>query len=290
MSALYDGEIVDAHIHLWTHAPGRYRWIDAEPANPLARSFAPDDYLCATGELKVVGAVWIEALADDPEAELAQAAALADALPMAMTAHAPLDAPDIEARLDRLTAISRRLRGVRDIVAARPGAPTLARGRDLLARPAFAHGLRALAARGLVFDLLIEPEQMPLALALADLAPDLQIVIEHAGNPDLSSPQGTALWREAMRAAAERPRISVKLSALHCRAPGASDEDLAAPILWTVAQFGVERVAFASDFPAHDRTCSLQRSYLTFRRAVSGLGAAAQRALFHDNARRIYRF
>lgn len=184
----------------------------------------------------------------------------------------------------------RRLRGIRDIVAVRPGQPSFARGRDLLVRPAFEAGLRALADRNLVFDLMIEPWQMPAALVLARRLPHLAFVIEHAGSPDFQNDKTSSLWGDAMRAAARLPNVAVKISALHCRMRDWSDARLAPPIHSLAEWFGASRLAFASDFPVHDRTVPFARAFHTFRLAVAEFSQAEQRAMFHDTARRLYRF
>jgi predicted TIM-barrel fold metal-dependent hydrolase len=289
---LYDGPIIDAHHHLWTYAPGAIPWLDGAGSETLARSFAPADYRRAAGELNIVGTVWIEAVAADPLAEAVDATAfhrLDSGLCNALVAHLPLDAPNIEARLNGLREAAPGLRGIRDIVAIRPGHASFARRPDLLASPAFEAGLRTLAEHGLVFDLMLEPWQMGEALVLARRLPNLSIVIEHAGSPDFSSSQGTGLWRDAMRAAAECPNIAVKISALHCRMPDWTDERLAEPILALLDGFGADRLAFASDFPVHDASCPFERAFETFRKAVAGRSPSEQTALFHDTARRLYR-
>ncbi len=286
---LYSGPIVDAHHHFWRHRPGARPWLDREP--DLARDFGPAEHAAALAGITVTATVWIEALAADPLAEAAEAQAVAADMPhfcTAIVAHAPLDAPDLAARLDALEAAAPNLAGVRDIVAVRPDGSGFARAPDLLRRPAFLAGLAALAARGLVFDLMLEPHQMADALAAVDRVPDLAVAIEHAGSPDLATPEGTVLWREAMRRAALRPNVSVKLSALHCRMPGWTDAALAGPIRFLVATFGPERIAFATDFPVHDRHCPAARGLDTVRLALADLSGTEQRAIFHDTARRLY--
>mgnify|MGYP001809663277 CR=1 FL=1 len=290
--ARYRGPIVDAHHHLWRDAAATIPWLRAPGNASLAADCGPAELRAAAGRLDIVASVWIEALAADPIAEAVAAAAVHAADPRvatAIVAHAPLDAPDIGDRLDRLREAVPTLRGIRDIVAVRPGQASFARAPDLLSRPAFAEGLRALATRGLVFDLMLEPWQMPEALALARAIPELTVIIEHAGSPDFSTEEGAALWGAAMRAASRVPNVAVKISALHCRMPGWTDQRLQAPILELVDWFGAGRLAFASDFPVHDRTVPFARAYETFARAVEGLTAAEQAALFHDTARRLYR-
>lgn len=287
--ARYAGPVIDAHHHLWGSSAD-IAWLKHQPA--LARGFTPADYFAAAAPLDIVATVWIEAAASDPLAEAKGAAALNAADPRlaaAVVAHAPLDAPDLADRLDRLADAAPVLRSIRDIVAVRPGFPSFARAPDLMDRPAFANGLRHLARRGLAFDLMLEPWQMPAALRLAAAVPELQFTVEHAGSPDFSSPAGAVLWSDAMRAAAELPNIAVKISALHCRMPEWTDAALAVPILQLVEWFGTDRLAFASDFPAHDRTVPFARGFVTFAEAVRSLSIDEQAALFHGNARRIYR-
>ncbi|MCX5496153.1 amidohydrolase family protein [Kaistia dalseonensis] len=290
--ALYDGPIIDAHHHLWTFDAAELPWLAAEANAPLARDFGAEDYGTAAGDLPIVATVWIEALARSSEREALAACAVRRRtlwLCNALVAHAPLDAPDIADRLDALRAALPRLRGIRDIVAVRRGANSFARRPDLLERPEFLEGLRALAERNLAFDLMLEPWQMKDALRLVKRLPGLQFIIEHAGSPDFSSDEGAALWQGAMKAAAAYPNVAVKISALHCRMPGWTDERLAGPIRALVDWFGVDRLAFASDFPVHDLSCPFRRAFETLGRAVAVLSPAAQRALFHDTAQALYR-
>jgi predicted TIM-barrel fold metal-dependent hydrolase len=290
--ARYRGPVVDAHHHLWRRGRETIPWLAGTGNEALADDYRPADYREAAGGLDIVATVWIEAVARDPLAEAKEAAQLhriEPSMASAIVAHAPLDAPDITDRLDRLADAATQLAGIRDIVAVRPGHSSFARASDLLRRPAFAAGLAELARRGLVFDLMLEPWQMAEALALARRLPELQIVIEHAGSPDFASEDGTQLWRDAMRSAAALPNIAVKISALHCRMPGWTDARLAEPIRDLVDWFGPERLAFASDFPVHDRTTPFARGFETFAEAVSDLSEREQAALFHDTARRLYR-
>src|SRR6056297_2685399 len=161
--ALYPGPIIDAHHHLWQYDPERFPWLAEPGREAFARNALPAHHRAAVAPHPVAATVWIEALAADPQAEAAAAQAWADADPAictAIVAHCPLDAPDVEARLDRLAEAVPNLRGIRDIVAWRPGRPSFARRGGLLEDGGFERGLRALARRGLVFDLMALPHQL----------------------------------------------------------------------------------------------------------------------------------
>ena len=49
----------------------------------------------------------------------------------------------------------------------------------------FRENVRRIAGSGLTFDLCVLPRQMKQAIALVDLAPDVQFVLDHCGVPDI---------------------------------------------------------------------------------------------------------
>ena len=57
----------------------------------------------------------------------------------------------------------------------------------------------------------------------------------------------------------------------------------------TIELFGVERCMFASNFPVDGLCASYQTIFNGFDTIVADFSDAARRALFHDNAIRIYR-
>ena len=292
MTGLYDGPIIDAHHHLWRYHPATYPWLSDPRLESLRRHMDGATYRAAAGALDIRGSVWVEALACNPLAEAiaAEQVHVSDpTLNNAIVAHVPLHAPDVEARLDALRAAVPHLRGVRDIIAARLDGADLGRDADPFFGPAFEHGLQAVARHDLVFDLLVEATQLRDAARLFRRLPQVRVVIEHAGSPDFAVSGGTALWRDGLTAMARLPQVAIKISALHCRHPDWTDEKLAVHIRTIVDLFGPDRVAFASDYPVHDRTCAFERAFLTFRRSVCHLPTSVQTRLFHDTAVALYR-
>lgn len=284
------GPVIDAHHHLWRATPGAHPWIEGNAA--LARDFTAADHAAAFAGTPIAATVWIEALAADPEAELSRAEAERQAsggrVASALIAHAPLDAPDIGDRLERLAAISPALRGVRDIVSAGAGRPSPARHPDLLARPGFRAGLAALADRGLVFDLMLRPHQMPEAARLLARLPELRVAVEHAADPWDQSPEGLAAWRAGLGALAALPGTVLKVSALQCHDPGWSRDSLRRLMDAMVESFGPERLAWGSDWPVHDLACPGPLALQALRDVTADWPAPAQRALFAGTAAALY--
>lgn len=286
----YVGPVIDAHHHLWRAALGAHPWLEGKPA--LSRDFTVADYDASFAGTEIAATVWIEALAADPEVELRRAEAerrrSGGRRASALIAHAPLDAPDIGDRLDRLAALSPALRGVRDIVSAGAGRPSLARRPDLLAAPGFRRGLEALAARGLVFELMLRPHQMPQAARLLAAVPDLRVAVQHAGDPWDQSAAGLVAWADGLQALAALPDVVLKVSALQCHDPGWNRDSLRRLVDVMHARFGPARMAWGSDWPVHDLACPGPVALAAMRDILADWPAEAQQAILAGTAARLY--
>ena len=93
---------------------------------------------------------------------------------------------------------------------------------------------------------------------LAD-APDVDVVLEHAGLPWDRSDAGLARWRRGMEALAASPRVTVKISELGLRDAVWNEADNARIIRDTIAIFGAQRCLFASNFPVAGCVCRIPR-------------------------------
>jgi L-fuconolactonase len=283
--AIYQGPVVDAHHHLWTVHPGSHPWLEGRALN---RSFTAADYDQAFAGHDIAATVWIEALAADPMAELAEAEALRQStdgrIGAALIAHVQLDAHDVGDRLDACMALSPAFRGVRDILS-----PHVARAPDLLDRPGFLNGLNALAERGLVFDAMMTPPQMAQAANLFAQVPDLAVALEHAGAPHDRSTEGLAQWRAGLDAIAALPRAIVKVSALQCLEPDWTDASLSAILGPITERFAPDRMCLGTDWPVHDETCPGPEALDTFRRLTATWPEPDQRSVFQTTARNFYK-
>lgn len=100
------------------------------------------------------------------------------------------------------------------------GQPSNPGNRHLLLSPHVQAGARVLADLGLTLDVWNLGPQLGDLIALADAVPDLVIVLDHVGTPEVqgerAGPGNPAFmqWREAIRALAKRPNVRVKLGGL----------------------------------------------------------------------------
>ena len=219
--------------------------------------------------------------------------------------------------LDAHAAASERFRGIRYMLAHHPDKRVHSycadanRCRD----PAWRAGYAQLAERGLSFDAWIYAHQLGEITALAREFPEVPVILDHGGGPvGIGGPfagigptaahraDAAERWRDGIRALAELPHVSVKLSGLampllgwgyHARAqpPEAAGvaADLGPLVTFLIETFGVARCMFASNFPVDKASMSWSTLVDAFERILADRTDAERRALFHDNAARIYR-
>jgi predicted TIM-barrel fold metal-dependent hydrolase len=141
-------------------------------------------------------------------------------------------------------------------------------------------GYARLAPLGLHFELQASWRQLDEAARLARDFPDTGIVLNHTGLPLDPEIPG---WKNAVAAIAACPNVTVKISGLG-RVTRKREV-----ILSTIDRFGTARAMFASNFPVDGLCATFDEIYSGFDGATRGFAEKERRALFHDNAVRIYR-
>lgn len=296
-----DLPIIDAHQHFWELERNYHPWLQDEPPVPfrygdyraLRRSYLPADYRRDSAGHRIVGTVHVEAEHDprDPAGETRWLEALAggEGLPTVLVAQAWLHRADV-AEVLAAQAASPLVRGIRHKPAAAASPADARRGAPgSMDDPRWRDGYALLERHGLSFDLQTPWWHLDAAAELARDFPRTTIVLNHTGLPADRSAEGLAAWRAALGALAAEPNAALKISGLGV--PG-QPWTLAAngPVVRdAIAVFGVERCLFASNFPVDRLVADFDTIYNGFKAIVAERPAAEQRALFHDNAVRIYR-
>ena len=280
--------IVDAHQHFWDPRANYHPWLCDQPPvafrygdySALRRPYLPADYFADAGGHEVVKTVYVETEWDpaDPLGETAWVERLRSdtGFPTVMVAQAWLDRDDIAAVLERQAAFG-FVRGIRH--KPRPGALRDARWRA---------GYALLARFGLRFDLQAPSTALADAAALCRAFPGTQLVLNHAGLPADRSAEGIAGWKRALRGLAECPNTAIKISGLGVPGRRWTPELNREVVLSAIEIFGVQRAMFASNFPVDGLCASFEEVFSGFREIARQFSALEQRALFHDNAIRLY--
>jgi predicted TIM-barrel fold metal-dependent hydrolase len=276
--------ILDTHLHVVDQSALAYPWLSGAPA--LNRDFRYEEYAREARRLGIAASMHMEVdVADgDIEKESRYIGGLSqqpgNTIIGAISSCRP-ESPDFPAFLERQRAnpFVKGFRRVLHVVSD-----------DVSQGYLFRENVKRLAGTGLTFDLCVLPHQIPLAIELVDLAPDVQFVLDHCGVPDI---KGGALdpWRAHMTEIAKRPNVVGKVSGVVAYADPDSWTlaSLKPYVEHTISVFGWDRVVWGSDWPV----CTLGGGLSTWVAATHALtaGASAEEKakLLSGNAKRIWR-
>ncbi|MER9679937.1 amidohydrolase [Mesorhizobium sp. M0184] len=275
--------IFDTHLHLIDQSALRYPWLAGVPA--LNRDFSYDDYAVQARRAGIEGALHMEVDVDpaDIEAETSRVKALSqqkNSLLRGAIASCRPEEPGFAAYLERQRA-DPFVKGFRRVLHVMPD--------ELSEGALFRENIKRLAGSGLTFDLVVLPHQIPKATALADLAPDVQFVLDHCGVPDIKG-GAEHPWREHMAEIARRPNVVGKISGVVAYADAGSwtVETLLPYVEHTIECFGWDRVVWGSDWPV----CTLGGGLATWVAAthalLAGTSADERQQLLSGNAKRLW--
>lgn len=284
MTSIVVDTAIDAHLHLWDPGTLDYPWLDGLS---IAAAHTLRDVPARLGPAQVSGAVFVQAecVAEQRQEEIrwvqAQTPSAGGVEILGIVAAADLLAPDRDEVL-ALVSSSDRVVGIRQNIQGQP---------DGFARSLHT-GIAEAASHGLTFDICCESQQLHEVIDLIErtAASGARLVLDHLGKPRVGDSDSLPAWRDAINAIAAAPDTACKLSGLFTEmVSGAGSEHATfAPYLdHAVDAFGIDRVLYGSDWPV----CTLEGSAAQWAEIVAatiGDDAPSQRAVFHDNAARLY--
>jgi L-fuconolactonase len=273
---------IDAHVHFWDRAVLPYPWLDEVPA--IAGRHTPAELVAEAGTDAPAKIVFVECGAPW-RAEVDWVERLAAAEPRIAAIVAKCAVNEGPATVAALAELKRHplVRGVRHLIQHEPDP-------DFCARPEFIAGVQAVGAAGLSFDVCCFHHQLPAVVRLVRACPGTAFILDHFGKPGIRAGLLDP-WRTHLAELAALPNVDCKLSGLITEAD---------PVVWQAADlqpyvaharevFGPGRLLFGGDWPVVKLAGSYVRWLDTARGLVSHWSPADQTALFHENARRVYR-
>ena len=272
---------VDSHQHFWRYDPVEYAWIDESMA-ALRRDFLPPD---AKPEMDAAGldaAVAVQARQTLEETRWLLD--LADRHPFVagVVGWVDLQHDRVREQLAKL-AKHRKLVGIRHIVQSEPD------DRFLL-RPAFCHGIEALAEFGLTYDILVYPRHLPVAAEFVARFERQPFVLDHMAKPGIRDGE-IKEWEQGIRRLAEFPNVLCKLSGLVTEADWNT---------WTPSQitpyldvvfdcFGAARLMIGSDWPVCTVAADYRRTMAVVTDYLAARAAPERDAVLGDTAMRFWK-
>lgn len=294
--------VVDAHHHLWDLSRGHYPWLQ-QAYDPqafflgdyaaLCRDFLPTDYRAASAGVRVLATVHVEAERDRSE-QVAETAWLHEVhaeygFPNAVVAHAWFDRPDTE---EYLLAHLRYplVRGIRSKpVTSRSPADSVQGQPGTMQDEAWLRGFSLLQKHGLSWDMRVPAWHLPEAAQVAQMFPDVPMVLNHHGFAWDRSEEGLKRWRGWMEVLAQQPNVHVKLSEFGLRDSDWDEQSNARIVREMLAIFGWQRCMFASNFPVAGLRIGFRPLVEAVWRMLDDLTPDQREAVMSGNALRFYR-
>ncbi|GHA18484.1 amidohydrolase [Devosia pacifica] len=271
--------IIDTHLHLVYQDHFNYPWLDGAPA--INRNWSVENYLEEARPLGIEAALHMEV--DVAETDIvAESRFMTTVHPAVIGAIAGCrpESPGFAEQLEALAAI-KGVRGVRRVLHQAPD--------ELSQSQQFRDNIRRLARHDLNFDLCVRADQLPLATAIVDHAPDVQFVLDHCGNPDIAN-NGFDAWAAGLDEIAGRANVTAKVSGIVVNAQSDWNTETLRPYVeYLIERFGWDRIVWGSDHPVCTLNANLTRWVEATRTIVSGASIDEQAKLFHRNAERVYR-
>lgn len=278
--------IVDTHTHFYDPTrPQGVPWPTKSETN-LYRPVLPSEYRKLTKPLGVVGTVVVEA--SDWVEDNQWVLDLAEKEPLLLGLVGNL-APGS----DNFRQHFRRLAKQPRFLGIRVNAESLGQN---LRHPEHVADLKKLSEADLELDVNGSIDLLRIVAMVADKLPDLRIVINHLANVRIDGDKLDAKWLEGMRAAAKRPQVFCKVSALvegaaqgHRLAP--TDPAYYRPVLDAVwRNFGEDRVLYGSNWPVSSRFASYNVVQTIVQQYARDRGRVAEEKFFFGNAQRVYKW
>jgi L-fuconolactonase len=276
--------VVDGHHHFWDPERRDYYWMGDE-LSPIRRAFGPDDLRPLLAKAQVDRTIVVQTIPSVDETREFLATAAATDFLAGVVGWVDLTDPDMAKTLSELRAGpgGSLLVGIRHQVHDEPDA-------DWLLRKEVRRGIEAVGEAGLVYDILVRTREVPAALELVRLLPEVRFVIDHMAKPRIAAGSSDPEWERAMAPFSECENVTCKLSGMVTEASptGWTVDDLRPYVRRALGWFGAERCIFGSDWPVCLLAATYEQVIEAMRDLTSDLKAVEQEAVFGGNAVRVY--
>lgn len=284
---MYQGQIIDTHMHLWDTANG-YEWLPEYKT--LNHNFLMKDYLEMAKHQSISQMVHIECggFPKNPVLESKWVQEQADRFggPQAIIGYAKLDSPDVEKTLKGHSQYP-NIRGIR-MPLNRIGSFGVDRD-DYMKDPAWQKGYALLSKYNLHFEMQIFDTQIPDAVQIAKNFSDIPLFLQHLGWPLETTPDYFNQWKDRLAQLAQYPNVYLKISCLGWILKK-NDKKAILPFLKeAVRLFGIDRCVVGSNCPPDTLYLSFDEIFHILKEAFSTYSEEEQQKLFYGNAKRLYR-
>jgi len=271
---------IDSHQHFWNYHPVKDAWI-SDDMKVIQQDFLPDDLLPLLEKNNIDGCVVIQADQSEEETHFLLELAAENDFIKGVVGWVDFKSEDIAERLEYFSQF-KKLKGFRHIVQGESED-------DFLLRDDFCNGIAQLEKYNFTYDLLILPKHLSVAAEFVKRFPKQNFVIDHLAKPNFKEGHFTE-WETGIKELATHKNVVCKLSGMVTEADWINwkQEDFSYCLDVLVANFGIDRLLFGSDWPvsllaaSYDESCSIIGKYF------SDFSQEEQRKIWGGNAVKFY--
>ena len=271
--------VVDSHHHFWDLTLRGYDWMPE--GSPLRVNYLAEDLRPLLRLARVDATVIVQAHPSVEETKwLLQIAGEHDFV-AGVVGWVDLLDPQVGDTLDDLQR-SRYFKGVRHLWEMEEDSAWLAKSRAIA-------GLKEVSRRGLCYDFLVRPPNLPHVPRIMDEVPDLKAVIDHIAKPHIKDGE-IEPWLSLMREVASIDDMRCKISGMTTEADmdGWTEADMMPYVQHMLGMFGADRLMFGSDWPVSTQATTYDRWADTVRSILANLPSEQADYVFGETAIRFY--
>ena len=271
--------VVDSHHHFWDLGMRAYDWMPE--GSPLRVNYLPDDLRGLLAKARVDATVIVQAHPSVEETKwLLQLAADTDFV-AGVVGWVDLLDPNVGDTLDDLQQ-NQYFKGIRHLWEMDDDPAWLTKSQAV-------EGLREVERRGLCYDFLVRPPNLPHVPRIMEQVPNLMAVIDHIAKPNIKDRE-IEPWLNLMREVASIDGMRCKVSGMTTEADmdGWTQDDMTPYVQHVLGMFGADRLMFGSDWPVSTQATTYDRWANTVRGILANLPTEQSDYVFGETAIRFY--
>ena len=273
--------VIDAHHHFWQLGRFDYGWLDAQPLEPIRRTYLPEDLQPQLDAAGVDKSIFVQTQHNVEENRWVLEFARQHEFLAGIVGWVDLASPDCESQLLEFKDDPHFL-GVRHVTHDEPDD-------DFIVREDVMRGLKVLERHRVPFDLLFFVKHLRHVETLGKALPHLPMVIDHLAKPEIKSGRQDD-WIDDFRNAASFPNVFCKISGMITEADWQNwkPADLRPYVEVAIETFGPDRCMYGSDWPVCELAGTYQQVHDAARDVLGSLSTSEQEQVFGKTAEKFY--
>ena len=252
---------IDSHQHFWKYHPVNDAWI-SDDMKVIQQDFMPADLLPLLRKNDIDGCIAVQADQSEEETHFLLGLADENDFIKGVVGWVDFRSEIIEERLQYFSQF-KMLKGFRHIVQGEAED-------DFLLREDFCNGIAQLEKYNFTYDLLILPKHLHYAAEFVKRFPKQSFVIDHLAKPNFKG-NNFSDWELGIEELATYKNLYCKVSGMITEADWKNwqEEDFSYCLDVLVANFGIDRLMFGSDWPvsllaaSYEQSCRIVENYFT---------------------------